>query len=61
MCQLGERLLVQPAESVRLEPLRVFVERVDEHPERQVALELRRRPREHDVPASVGSLRKLGE
>ena len=39
----------------------VLVERIDEDPERQVELELAGPPREHEVPARVGTGRQLGE
>jgi hypothetical protein len=41
--------------------LDVFVERIDEHPERQVALELRRGSHEDELPMHVGASGKLGE
>ena len=41
--------------------LDVLVERVDEHPERQVALELGRAAREHDVAALVRAGGELGQ
>ena len=43
--ELGADVVVERVEPPRLEPLDVLVERVDEDPERQVALELRRASR----------------
>jgi hypothetical protein len=45
------RLVAELVEPVRREPLHVLVERVDQHAERQVGLELGRRAGEHQVPA----------
>jgi hypothetical protein len=41
--------------------LEVFVERIDEHRERQVPLELRRGSREYELAQRIGASRKLGE
>jgi hypothetical protein len=41
--------------------LDVLVERVDEHPERQVPLELRRGTPQHEVPAVIGATGELSE
>ena len=46
---------VQLLQAPRVEPLDVLVERVDEDPERQVALELGRGAGEHQLPARVGA------
>ena len=40
--ELGTDVIVERVEAMRLESLDVFVERIDEYPERQVPLELRR-------------------
>ena len=53
---LGER-----RKPPRLEPLHVFVERVHEDPERQVALELRGGTAEDELPTLVRSRSELGE
>ena len=39
----------------------VFVERIDENPERQIPLELRRRSRKHELPKRIGASSKLGQ
>src|SRR5262249_60511072 len=44
--KLGLHITVESSEPSRFEALKVLVERVDEHSERQVSLELRRRPRQ---------------
>jgi hypothetical protein len=41
--------------------LDVFVERIDENPERQIALELRRRSRKYELPKRIGASSNLGE
>ena len=46
---------------MRFERPEVLVEGVDEQPERQVALELRRAAGEHQHAAGVGALAQLGE
>src|SRR5215210_9335340 len=46
---------------MRLEPSDVLLERVDEHPERQVSLELRRRAGEDEVPGRLGLAGELAE
>ena len=52
--ELRPHLVRQVAEATRLDALDVLVERVDEHPEGDVALEVGRRSSEHDVASSVG-------
>jgi hypothetical protein len=52
-------LVVEHREAIRLQPTNVLVQRVDEHGERQVVLELRRRPEEDEVPAGLGASGKL--
>ena len=59
--EAGPRLGSELLEAVRRQPVHVLVERVDEHAERQVGLELGRRAREHQVPALVGGARELGQ
>src|SRR5918996_5246576 len=44
-----------------LEALQILVERIDEHPVRQVPLELRSGPRENEVPTGIGAGGELGE
>ena len=61
MRELGTNVVVECLEATRLKPLDVLVERVDEHPEGQVSLELRCRPVEHELPTRVGASRELGE
>ena len=53
--EVAEQLLVERVPAARLERLEVLVERVHEHPERQLALELGRAAREHEVALAVGS------
>src|SRR5207249_23728 len=59
--QLRPYVFVEGVEPSRIEPLNVVVDRVDEHPERQVALELGRAPRENDVAARVRPRGEFGE
>ena len=59
--ELAEHVVVQRLETVWLEAPQVLVERIDEDPEGEVALELRRGAGEHGVPALVGAARELGE
>ena len=59
--EIRERLGLERADPALVESLEVFVERVDEHPERQVGLQLRRAAGEHDVAEGVGAVRQLGE
>ena len=59
--ELGAHLAVERAQAARLQARDELVERVDEDPERQVGLELRRAAAEHDVPARVGVGGELGE
>ncbi len=59
--ELRASLAVQTLEPPRVEPFGVLVERVDEDPERQIALELRRGAGEHQVAAPVGARGELGE
>ena len=53
--------VVECIEAVRLEPPDVFVERVDEDPEGEIALELGCRPAEDEVPMRIGPSGGLGE
>jgi hypothetical protein len=59
--ELSEHVVVEEVEASRLEPLEVLVERVHEHPERQIEFELRRGSREDQVPAGLGASAELGE
>ena len=59
--ELRPHLLGEVAEATRLGALHVLVERLDEHPEGDVALEVRGRAPEHDVPARVGASGDLGQ
>ena len=59
--QLGSDVVVERIEAARLEPRHVLVERIDEHPERQVSLELRGRPVEDERPTRVSTSRELTE
>ena len=53
--------VLEVVEPLRLQPLEVLVERVDEHPEREILLQLRRRPRQDEMSESVGLDGELGE
>jgi hypothetical protein len=57
--QLDANVVVQGLEAMRREAGDVFVERVDERPERQIPFEFPRGPREHELAASVGPAREL--
>ena len=59
--QLGTNIIVECLEATRLKPRDVLVERVHEHPEGQVALKLRCRPGEDELPPRVSASRKLDE
>jgi hypothetical protein len=59
--QLRAHVVGQGREARRIDALDVVVERIDEHGERQVALELRRRPAQDEVTASVRARRELPE
>ncbi len=59
--QLGSDVVVERLEAARLEPRHVLVERIDEHPEGQVSLELRGRPVEDQRPTRVSTSRELTE
>ena len=59
--ELRASLVVEMLEAPWVEAFGVLVERVDEDPERQIPLELRRGPGEDELPARVGALRELGE
>jgi hypothetical protein len=59
--ELAARDVVEPVEPTRLEREHVVVERVDEQPERQLALELGGAPGQHELPALVGARGQLGE
>ena len=59
--ELGARVVVERLQAARLEALDVLVERVDEHPERQVALQLGGAPGEHELPPLVRARGQLAE
>ncbi len=61
LSELTPDVVVEPAEPARLEALQVLVERVDEHPERQVTLELGGRARQHKQATLVHPGRQLCE
>ena len=61
MRELTTNIVVEGLQATRRKPLNVLVERVNEHPERQVSLELRCRPAEHEVPTPISPGRKLRE
>jgi hypothetical protein len=55
------RVEVLEAQAPRLDALDVVVERVDEHPEREVAIEVRARASQDDVAARLGASSELGK
>ena len=59
--ELRSDVLVQGGKHTRIESLDVFLERVDEHPERQVTLQLRCGPAQYEVTARIGASRELCE
>ena len=59
--ELGARRLVELIQPSWVEPLGVLVERIDEDPERQVALELGRGAGEHELAARFGAIGELGQ
>ena len=59
--ELRPHVLVHAVQAARLEAAHVLVERIDEHAERQVALELGCAAREHEPAARVGSGAQLLE
>ena len=61
MRQLGADVALECFEATRPKPLDILVERVDEHPERQIALEFRCRPGQNQVALHVGPSPKLFE
>ena len=61
MAELRAIGLGKRGQTAGVEPFEVFVERIDEYPERQLSLELRRAPRQHEVPSLLGARGQLGE
>src|SRR5689334_14944472 len=61
MAELNAIGLVKPSQATRLKPPEVLIERVNEDPERQVSLELRRAPGQHQIPPSLGARTQLGQ
>ena len=59
--ELRPSLAVETPEAPWVEAFGVLVEGVDEDPERQIPLELRRGAGEDELTAPVGALRELGE
>ena len=59
--ELATDVVVEGLETRRRKALDVLVERVDEHPERQVSFELRGRAVENEVPTRIGPGSKLPE
>jgi hypothetical protein len=53
--------LVQRGQAAELQSLEVLVERIDEDPERELTLELRRAPRQHGPPLRVRTSGELPE
>ena len=59
LAELGAHLVVEAAQPPRLQPPDVVVERVHEHPERQVALLLGTASAEHQPPVSLDAIPEL--
>ena len=59
--ELCLHVVVEGGELVRVEALDVLIQRMHEDRKRQLALELRRRPRENEVPAQLGTSRQVRE
>ena len=59
--ELDADVVVEVAEAVRLETTKVLVERIDEHPEGKVSLELGCRAGEHQSVSFIRKQRKLGK
>ena len=59
--ELRLNLVVEGGEPLRVQAADVLIERIDEDGERQVVLELRRRPAENEVPADLGASGELPE
>jgi hypothetical protein len=59
--ELRANLVVESGKPLRVQAAKVFIERIDENGERQVSLEFRRRPAEHEVPAGLGASGELSQ
>jgi hypothetical protein len=59
--QLVTRIEIHRIQPARLHRLDVLVERINEHPERQLALELGRAPRKHKPALRVRARLQLGQ
>ncbi len=59
--ELGAGVVVHRVQIARRQALDVLVERVDEHPERQVALQLGGAPGKHELPPLVRARGQLAE
>jgi hypothetical protein len=59
--QLRPHAILEIIEPPRVQRLEVLVERIDEDPERQVLLQLRRGPRQHQMSSRVRARGELGE
>src|SRR5215211_5968660 len=59
--KLRSNLVVERGEPLWVQAAEVLVERIDENGERQVVLELRRRPAKNEVPADLGASGELPE
>ena len=61
LAELGAHLVIEATQPPRLKALDVVVERVHEHPERQVALLLGPASAEHQHPVSLDAIPELGQ
>ena len=59
MRKFSAHVVGEARELFRVETLDVLIKRIHEHRERQVALELRGRPEEDELPAQLGARREL--
>src|SRR3954453_4615392 len=60
-CKLRDHLLPEIICNRRNDSADVIIDRVDKHRKRQITLEFRGSPGQHEVTASIGLRRKLGE
>ena len=59
--ELDANVVVQLRQATRLEAPDELLDRVDEHPERQIAFQLGRRTRQHQQPPPLSPSRQLAE
>jgi hypothetical protein len=59
--QLANPLIVEALQEARFKSLQVLVERIHEQRKGEILLELRRRPRQHQVTAPLGTRHQVSE